>query len=86
LAAANQKEHVRIRKLLAPAFSDSSLLEQEPLLNHYFDLLIAKLKQQIDGPSNGRVDLMTQYNFVTFDIIRHVIAWSLRNVRLTSCQ
>jgi len=39
-------------------------------MNHYFELLVTKLKQQADGPSNGRVDLMSQYNFLTFDIIR----------------
>ncbi|KAF2727369.1 putative benzoate 4-monooxygenase cytochrome P450 [Polyplosphaeria fusca] len=66
---ADQKEHVRIRKLLAPAFSDTALLEQEPLLNHYFNLLVQKLDEKIDGPANGRVDLMSQYNFLAFDII-----------------
>jgi cytochrome P450 len=70
--AANQKEHARIRKFLAPAFSDSSLLEQEPLLSQYFDALISKLKGQIEGSSEGRVDLMAHYNFVIFDIIRDV--------------
>lgn len=66
---ANQADHTRIRKLLAHAFSDSALLEQEPILASYFDLLISKLKAQIDGPARGRVDLMAFYNFVTFDII-----------------
>jgi hypothetical protein len=44
--------------MLAPAFSDSALLEQESLLTHYFDLLVAKLKQRIDGPDSRRVDMM----------------------------
>lgn len=55
--------------MLAPAFSDSALLEQEPLLAHYFDLLVSRLKQRIDGSEHGRVDMMAYYNFVTFDII-----------------
>ena len=67
---ANQKEHARMRKLLAPAFSDSALLEQESLLEKYFELLIVKLKEQVDGPSKGCIDMMAQYNFVVFDIIR----------------
>jgi cytochrome P450 len=70
LAAANQKEHARIRKILAPAFSDGALLEQEPLMNYYFELLVSKLRQRIEGPSGGRVDMMAHYNYVAFDIIR----------------
>ena len=66
---ANQKDHARIRRLLAPAFSDTALLEQEPLLSHYFDLLVQKLDEKIDGPANGRVDLMSQYNCLAFDVI-----------------
>ncbi|PVI03021.1 putative benzoate 4-monooxygenase cytochrome P450 [Periconia macrospinosa] len=69
ILTADQEEHARIRKHLAPAFSDTALMEQESLLNQHFELLIAKLKQQVDGSSQGRVDLMAQYNFVTFDII-----------------
>jgi cytochrome P450 len=65
---ANQADHARIRKMLAPAFSDRALLEQESLLTHYFDLLVSELKKKIDGPNNGRVDMMEYYNFVTFDI------------------
>lgn len=70
---ANQTDHTRFRKLFAHAFSDSALLEQESLLTHYFDLLIMKLKLQIDGPAQGRVDMMAYYNFTTFDIIGYVL-------------
>ncbi|TVY81603.1 Cytochrome P450 monooxygenase radP [Lachnellula suecica] len=71
--AANQEEHIRIRKLLAPAFSDGALLEQESLLTHHFDLLVSQLKRQIDRPEQGRVDMMAYYNFVTFDIIGDLV-------------
>lgn len=70
---ANQTDHTRIRKLLAHAFSENALLEQEPLLTSYFELLILKLKQQIDGPARGRVDIMAYYNFLTFDIIGYAL-------------
>ncbi|MCJ1462457.1 hypothetical protein MMC07_001059 [Pseudocyphellaria aurata] len=70
---ANQTDHARIRKLLAHAFSDGALLEQESLLTLYFDLLVARLKQQIDGPAHGRVDMMAWYNFTTFDIIGDLV-------------
>ena len=69
IVAANQTDHARMRKLLAHAFSDTALLEQEPLLTLYFDLLISELKKKIDGPARGRVDMMAYYNFSTFDII-----------------
>ena len=75
--AANQTDHARFRKLYAHAFSDSALLEQEPLLTHYFDLLITRLKSQIDGPAHGRVDVMAYYNFMTFDIIGYVLLLQL---------
>ena len=77
LADANQKEHARIRKHLAPAFSENALEEQESLLNQHFELLISKLKEHVDGSSEGRVDLMAQYNFVTFDIIRYVRPYNI---------
>lgn len=66
-----------MRKLLAHAFSDTALLDQEPLLTYYFDLLVAKLKQRIDAPSEGRVDMKAYYNFTTFDIIGYLECLSL---------
>lgn len=77
LAAANQPDHNRVRKSLAHAFSDGALLEQEPLLTFYFDLLVSKLKQRIDGPAHGKIDMMAQYNSVTFDIIGYVLSLRL---------
>lgn len=66
-----------MRKLLAHAFSDHALLEQESLLTRYFGLLVEKLKQQIDGPARGRVDIMAYYNFTTFDIIGYTFLFHL---------
>lgn len=53
-----------MRKLLAHAFSAQALREQEDILNHYFDLLITRLKQQ-----GGKVDLTRWFNFFTFDLV-----------------
>ncbi|KAL8886186.1 MAG: hypothetical protein Q9215_006069 [Flavoplaca cf. flavocitrina] len=69
ILSANQKDHTRFRRLYAHAFTDTALLEQESLLNRYFDLLVTKLKERIDGPENGRVNIMASYNFTAFDII-----------------
>lgn len=58
-----------MRRLCAHAFTDTALFEQAPLLTWYFELLVSKLKQRVDGPEQGRVDIMAYYNFTTFDII-----------------
>ena len=62
-------DHTRMRRLLAHAFSEKALREQEPLIVSYVDTLIDKLHQQIHGPEGGKVDLVRWYNFTTFDII-----------------
>lgn len=38
-------------------------------MKKYFELLVFKLQQTIDGPSQGVADLTRFYNFLTFDII-----------------
>ena len=38
-------------------------------MQKYFDLLVQRLQENIDGPNKGRVDLTHWYNFLTFDII-----------------
>ena len=43
--------------------------EQEPLINQYFELLVQRLQENIDGPDKGKVDMVRWYNFTTFDII-----------------
>ncbi|KAH8671738.1 putative benzoate 4-monooxygenase cytochrome P450 [Xylariales sp. PMI_506] len=65
----NQADHTRMRKTMAPGFSDTALVEQETLLSRYFYLLIEKLQERVDGPECGRVDLSAWFNFTTFDII-----------------
>ena len=58
-----------MRRLLNHAFSESALQEQEPLITSYLDLLIQKLREQIQGPTKGKVDIARWYNFTTFDIV-----------------
>lgn len=65
----NDADHARMRKLLSHAFSDAALRQQESLLTPYFELLVSRLKDQIDGPNAGKVDIKNWYNFLTFDII-----------------
>ena len=58
-----------MRRLLSHAFSESALQEQEPLITSYFDLLIRKLYDQIEGPNKGKVDIVRWYIFTTFDLV-----------------
>ena len=65
ISVSDDADHSRIRKLLAHAFSDAALREQEPLINDYFELLIQKLQEEVDGPNKGHVDMVRWYNFTT---------------------
>jgi cytochrome P450 len=59
-------DHSRYRRLLSHAFSDKALREQEPLIKKYVDLFISRLHE---NSKNGSQDIVSWYNFVTFDII-----------------
>lgn len=59
--------HARQRKLLAPAFSDRALREQEPLVTGYVDTLISKLRAEIQQ-GYSVLDIKNWMNYTTFDI------------------
>lgn len=59
--------HARQRKLLAPAFSDRALREQESLITGYVDTMIFKLRAEIQK-GHSRVDIKNWMNYTTFDI------------------
>ncbi|KAL8970324.1 MAG: hypothetical protein Q9197_003874 [Variospora fuerteventurae] len=63
--------HARQRRILAPAFSERALREQEDILKHYTDLLVSKLNDQIAPTKTPSVTLNIArwYNFTTFDTI-----------------
>jgi len=65
----NNADHSRMRRLLSHAFSDAALRHQEQLITRYLELLVEKLRQQVVGPEQGKVDLVQWYNFTTFDIL-----------------
>lgn len=50
---------------MAPGFSEKSMRAQEPLIMRYVDLLMARLRER----SGDAVDIVTWYNWTTFDII-----------------
>lgn len=66
---ANDADHRRLRRILAHAFSDKALREQEPLIQSHVDIFLEGLDQQVKGPSKGKVNISLWYNWFTFDII-----------------
>ncbi|MCJ1392220.1 hypothetical protein MMC18_005087 [Xylographa bjoerkii] len=70
IIASSNADHSRIRRLLAHAFSEKALRGQEPLLQSYVDLLIARLREKAKTSANhtANVDIVQWFNFTTFDI------------------
>ncbi|ELR05414.1 hypothetical protein VC83_03574 [Pseudogymnoascus destructans] len=66
LITASRADHSRQRRLIAHAFSDKALREQEPLIKGYVDLLIQRLHER---SSTGPLDMVSWYNWTTFDLI-----------------
>ena len=59
-------EHSRMRRVLAHAFSEKAVREQEPLIQKYVDLLMSSLHEAAEeGPQN----MVSWYELVAFDII-----------------
>ncbi|KAL2036677.1 hypothetical protein N7G274_010548 [Stereocaulon virgatum] len=69
LLTAPKEDHTRMRRVIDHAFSAKASREQEPIVTGYVDNLIQRLHGQISGPSQGQVDLVKWYNWMTFDII-----------------
>ncbi|KAJ5334645.1 isotrichodermin C-15 hydroxylase [Penicillium brevicompactum] len=62
------QDHAFVRRSLSHAFSDSSLRGQEPYIQNYVNLLIHRLRERSHKEAVP-VDLVSWYNFATFDII-----------------
>ena len=71
ILSANNADHASYRRLLAHAFSESALREQEYFPLAYIDLLTRRLREIIasSGDHGAIVDIVKWLNFTTFDII-----------------
>lgn len=71
ILSANDADHSRIRRLLVHGFSEKALREQEPLIQSYVDLFMARLLQKTLDARLGTavVNIAQWFNFITFDII-----------------
>ncbi|KAJ5712657.1 hypothetical protein N7493_009125 [Penicillium malachiteum] len=68
IIVSNDTDHTRFRRLLSHAFSDNSLRGQEPIIQGYINLFIQRL-HEISEKGTKPIDLVSWYNFTTFDII-----------------
>ncbi|KAH8649184.1 cytochrome P450 monooxygenase [Xylariales sp. PMI_506] len=68
IVGTHTEAHRRNRRVLGPAFSAQALLEQEPLITRYIDLLISRLRERCGGGA-APLDVVDWYNWTTFDII-----------------
>ncbi|KAF8446892.1 putative cytochrome P450 [Terfezia claveryi] len=66
-------KHAEMRRMLAHAFSVKALTEQESIIQGYVDLLIKRLGERYAekdrGPDGEYCNIVTWYNYTTFDII-----------------
>ncbi|KAK8091868.1 hypothetical protein PG997_002229 [Apiospora hydei] len=69
MITANRSDHARVRRVLAPAFSERALRQQEPLFNKYADILVAALREEAAANGEKGVNLVQMFNFCTFDIM-----------------
>ena len=66
VSAASEADHSRMRRVLAPGFSEKAVREQEPLIQEYVDLLMNLLHEaSVKGPQN----IVSWYELIAFDII-----------------
>ncbi|KAL9072505.1 MAG: hypothetical protein Q9161_003517 [Pseudevernia consocians] len=68
MVGAKEKDHGRMRRLLANGFTGAAMLEQEPMIKKNVELLIQRLREVTE---NGKVDInmFEWFSYCTFDII-----------------
>jgi cytochrome P450 len=67
MTMADDTNHLRIRRSLAPAFSQKALLEQESIIQGIVDLMLDQLQQRARKGLTS--DLRAWHNYATFDLI-----------------
>ncbi|KAJ5533502.1 cytochrome P450 [Penicillium frequentans] len=69
LIACSETEHARLRKILAPGFSEKYAMEQEPFIQSYVDKLCEKLDDRLQNDKISTVDVVEWINYLAFDVI-----------------
>ncbi|KAL6806352.1 cytochrome P450 [Trichoderma sp. SZMC 28013] len=66
--SADRENHTRMRRTLAHGFSAQAMMDQQPLIQGYVDMLINRLRENCaDGTQP--LEMTSWYNWATFDII-----------------
>ncbi|KAK0609726.1 isotrichodermin C-15 hydroxylase [Bombardia bombarda] len=69
---ADYSEHARLRRALAPGFSDKAMRAQEPLIGRYVSLLVRRLRQNCEDGKKA-LNMVAWYNWTTFDIVGDLV-------------
>lgn len=71
IVTAPHEKHVRLRRAIAPAFSERALREQEVFLQLYTDKLVTELRRACSRADGGeaREDIQRWYSLMAFDIV-----------------
>lgn len=73
----DKEEHARMRRMLSFAFSNSNLLENEDVLVRRTDEFVAKIAQIQSADWWQGIDIVREFNYVTFNIMGSY-AWRRR--------
>lgn len=67
----SHEQHSRLRRQMAPGFSEKSMRDQEPIIRGYVDLLLQRL---LEKSNDGQpVVISDWFNYTTFDIIGDLV-------------
>lgn len=69
ITLANDERHGRIRRALNPAFSQKSIIEQEPILRRLLNLFIQRLTDESEHEDANGVEISKWYHLASFDIL-----------------
>ncbi|KAL4863441.1 hypothetical protein BDV12DRAFT_202115 [Aspergillus spectabilis] len=62
-------DHARFRRNFSHAFSERALRDQQPLIQHYTDMLVDRLRILALKNPEGPIEMVRLYNLTTFDIM-----------------
>ncbi|PHH89134.1 hypothetical protein CDD83_6605 [Cordyceps sp. RAO-2017] len=68
LMIAKFEEHQQLRRRLAPGFTEKALRAQEPIIQHYVNMLVERLRA-LSADGSAPVNLTDWFTYLTFDII-----------------
>lgn len=69
---ANRADHARMRRVLSHGFSAQSMMEQQPLIQKYVDLLMKRLHENCQN-GNKALEMTSWFNWTTFDVIGDLV-------------